>query len=140
MQKKTKIALGAAGAVLVLGMIGSCGSDSDTESAAPATVTATVTATQEAAPVEETETKPAPKPKPKPKPAPEPTTEPPLSDEEIGALALEITWDGMSASDQADICLGWALDQESMLDVFLDSSGGIVTRAEAREFFDGKCN
>jgi hypothetical protein len=63
-----------------------------------------------------------------------------LSDSEIGSMALEVTWGNMSTSQQGDICLGWGLDQDAMLDAFLQGSDDMVTRSEAEAFFDGKCN
>ena len=68
-----------------------------------------------------------------------PTSSANVSDEDINNLALEITWDGLPPDEQADLCVGWILAEDRMLDSFMQSADGI-TRAEARAFFSGKCN
>lgn len=67
-----------------------------------------------------------------------------FNDEEIGKLALDLTWDAMSPTDRTDICDMWSLDvrdlEETLLDFFFEGmSDPIVTREYARSFFDGKC-
>lgn len=62
-----------------------------------------------------------------------------MSDEEINELALQMVWDAMSASEQADICFGWGLDKDMMIDAFLEGSGGSYSRGFVSDFFDGEC-
>lgn len=62
-----------------------------------------------------------------------------MSDEEINELALQMVWDAMSASEQADICFGWGLDKDMMIDAFLEGSGDSYSRGFVSDFFDGEC-
>lgn len=127
MKRRATVALAAA---LVVGGLAGC--DSTTE---PAEVTVTETAT-----VVETvtaEAKPAPKPTRTPRP--EPTTEPAITDDEINALALEIVWNGLTASEQSDACLGLSLDEDMMIDAFMEGAGPDFDRKQVRDFFREKC-
>lgn len=62
-----------------------------------------------------------------------------LSDEEINELALQMIWDAMSASEQSDICFGWDLDKDMMIDAFIEGAGGSYSRDFVSDFFDGEC-
>lgn len=62
-----------------------------------------------------------------------------MTDEQIGALALELSWSDMSTSEQADICFGWSLDADMMLNAFMEGAGDDFDRSQVRDFFDGKC-
>lgn len=62
-----------------------------------------------------------------------------LSDEEINELALQMIWDAMSASEQADICFGWGMDKDMMIDAFIEGAGGSYSRDFVSDFFDGEC-
>jgi hypothetical protein len=74
---------------------------------------------------------------------PEPLATPDgLDEDEIIGLAFEIAWSGVSPDDQETMCLGWALDEEQMIDAFLEGATSPdfhPSRAQTREFFDGKC-
>ena len=143
MKKTTKIGLGAVGAVLVL-VIATSGDDSEPTTPAPAT--ATVTQTVEAKP------SPAPAPQPvkeTPKPSPKPTQEPEpapvISDSEIFEMAMQMTWDSMNATEQAEMCEAWdLLGPEWSLDMIAEgwnetSNGMPFDYGQARSFFTGKC-
>lgn len=62
-----------------------------------------------------------------------------MSDEEINELALQMIWDAMSASEQADICFGWGMDKDMMIDAFIEGAGGSYSRDFVSDFFDGEC-
>lgn len=47
-------------------------------------------------------------------------TESALSEQEIAEIAIDITWDSMSFSDQRNICTGWTLYRDEMTDAFLE--------------------
>ena len=96
------------------------------ESVAPETVTEVVTETKT---VEATE---------------EPTEE--LSDEvshELALVALEMAWNEMGTTGQAQICDGWELGpevQEVLTDAFLEGSEGMgLDSSDVSAFFNEKC-
>lgn len=60
-------------------------------------------------------------------------------DEDIADLALEITWDGMTSTEQDTICDGWALDRSGMADIFMETAGDTFTRSDVLYFFDTEC-
>ena len=94
--------------------------------AEPSTVSETVTKT-------ETQTRTA-----EPSPAPSTTEPSPAS----GAMAiLDEAWDAQTQEDRDLMCWGWEFDQEIMLDsFFVNPESDLVTRDQARAFFDGKCS
>lgn len=62
----------------------------------------------------------------------------------IVEMALDMTWDKTSASDQVDICMGWDLDEEWALDMVSDDyETEVLSMSEVREimrdFFTEKC-
>lgn len=62
----------------------------------------------------------------------------------IVEMALDMTWDKTSASDQVDICMGWGLDEEWALDMVSDDyETEVLSMSEVREimrdFFTEKC-
>lgn len=62
----------------------------------------------------------------------------------IVEMALDMTWDKTSASDQVDICMGWGLDEEWALDMVSDGyETEVLSMSEVREimrdFFTEKC-
>lgn len=70
-------------------------------------------------------------------PAPEDES---LVDDDIAAAALDITWDGMTSDEKADLCLGWTTMPETSLDVFMESAGeDFADRQQVKDFFDAKC-
>lgn len=62
-----------------------------------------------------------------------------MSSEEIGAVALQETWDGMSTQDQEDICGGWYLIQEEIIDTVREGNEDYLTREDVRVFLNDKC-
>lgn len=115
-----------------------------TEDPAPETTTTTtekVTTTTEAPTTTEkvTTTTVAPTTTQAPVTAP-PTTQPSMSQDEINALALEMTWDDLSQSDKTDICLYYSIDPDGALDSFFSGSGyGTFTYDQVNDFFYSKC-
>lgn len=65
------------------------------------------------------------------------------TEHDIALLALDMTWDGMTPSEQDTICNGWNLGpefEEVLLDSFLEGSGDLgLSRGDVRDFFDGAC-
>lgn len=155
-----KIWVAAIGGLLAVGALSGCEDDAEvtapetvavedeaapttepeaaTETPAPPTVeavTETVTVEPEAATVTEEVTVEAPAPETE-------VTERSIgdmSDEEINELALQMIWDAMSASEQADICFGWGMDRDMMIDAFIEGAGGSYSRDFVSDFFDGEC-
>lgn len=53
---------------------------------------------------------------------------------------MERVWGEMLSSDQEELCLGWNIYQDSMLDAFMEGeSTGLISRSQAKTFFDEKC-
>ncbi|WP_256840680.1 hypothetical protein [Ornithinimicrobium cryptoxanthini] len=104
--------------------------------AAPAPAAETVTV-EPPAPATETVTVEAPAPAPAPAKA-EPTEDSVVDDAAINEVALQISWDGMSATEQEQICVGWEMDKEIMIDAFLGSDP-FMPRSAVKGFFDRKC-
>jgi hypothetical protein len=52
-----------------------------------------------------------------------------------------LVWDQQDSTTKRDLCRGWnTAAKEMLLDSFMEGlDSGIVTRSEAREFFDAKC-
>lgn len=73
-------------------------------------------------------------PAPAPAPAPEPSAD-------IAEMALQITWDGLSAEDKESICFGYTNAPGMMLDSFVSGAGtdSQITRADAESFLDEQC-
>lgn len=141
--------VGGVAALFVIGAVGNAldGDEPVVTEAAPevATVSAETgveVGTQESTPTEGPTEEAVPEPEPEPVVEAEPVVEDEdlgMSDSEIAHLALEITWEGMTISEQSDICFGWSLDQDVMVDAFLEGSGDMMTRSEVQDFFDGVC-
>ena len=86
------------------------------EATEPSTVSETVTQTQ-------TQTRTA-------EPSPAPSAE----------AILEAAWAVQTEEDKANMCWGWGYDEEFMLDTFFGTmDGDLVTRDQARAFFERKC-
>lgn len=60
-------------------------------------------------------------------------------DEDISSLALEITWEELTSTEQDSICDGWALDRSGMTDIFMESSDNEFARSDVTTFFDAAC-
>lgn len=60
-------------------------------------------------------------------------------DRRISALALEYAWDGMSASEQENICLLYNTMPDYAWQRFDEGAEGQLTRAQFEQFFDGAC-
>lgn len=130
--RNLKMLTASAAAALILAACGSSGDDEAQPPPAPETSTVTESA-----------------------PEPEPTTqtvtetaEPTLSQEERGdevvSGIMEQTWNESSYEDQELICDGMALMPEEMLDVFMEGMAeegmaDMITREQAREFYESKC-
>ena len=71
---------------------------------------------------------------------PTPTPEPEPS-QDIAALALQITWDGLTTDQRESICFGYTTDPNMMLDAFTEGTGtdSQLTRRDAATFLDGEC-
>lgn len=56
-------------------------------------------------------------------------------------VIMDAAWEMQTQEDQELMCWGWDVDQELMLDTFFESpESELVTREQARAFFDGKCS
>ena len=148
--------VGGVAALFVIGAVGNAldGDEPVVIEAAPEATAPAPAPTPEPAPAPEPEVEPEPEPTPEPEPesAPEPEPEPVveaepvvededlgMSDSEIAHLALEITWEGMTISEQSDVCFGWSIDKDMMTDAFIEGAGDLMTRSEVQDFFDGVC-
>ena len=71
-------------------------------------------------------------------PTPEPTPEP---SQDIAALALQITWDDLTADQRESICFGYTTDPGMMLDAFTEGTGtdSQITRGDAATFLNDQC-
>ena len=74
----------------------------------------------------------------KPDPTPEPV-EDVLSERELNALALDLTWDNMSRSERDLMCTGFAYDPQLMWTSFDDGADGSITRRAFMRFMTDKC-
>lgn len=89
-------------------------------------------------------------------PAPEPSTETVTetaepaepaegNDSSLGSAILDMAWSQQTQSDKQDVCDGYAVDPEAMLDTFMEEFesdpevAGMVTREQAEAFFDKEC-
>jgi hypothetical protein len=115
---------GVAVGLVVLGSLADNGSTSEDATSTPPAVVAT-----EPAPVVERDD-PAPKPEP---------TEDALDQQELNALALDLTWDAMSRSERDLMCTGWYMDPEMMWESFDNGADGSISRAAFMKFMRGKC-
>lgn len=68
-----------------------------------------------------------------------PESPPTFDSADVSELALRIAWEGMTVAEQADICVGWALNRDYMLDAFMSGAGGSIPRADAEAFIDTVC-
>ena len=116
MKRRATVALAAA---LVVGGLAGC--DSTTE---PAEVT--VTERVEVAPKPTRESRPE-------------TPSVSISDREITALALELVWEEQSSRDKESMCWALSLDEDAMIDVFMEGAGPDFDRKQVRDFFREKC-
>lgn len=60
-------------------------------------------------------------------------------DAEVTALALEMAWSDLSATDQADVCFYYGLDPDDAWDAFSGSTSEYLTKTQFIEFFDSVC-
>lgn len=72
------------------------------------------------------------------------TVEAPAPAQEDAVLqdqVMQMTWDDMSISEQADICMGWDMPElrSMLLDTFMSSSGEMFDRGIAEQFFNKVC-
>jgi len=61
------------------------------------------------------------------------------SDAEIERVALEITWDEMSVSDQESVCEFYSYAPTTAVNIVIDASGGGLTRAGVENLLDSHC-
>lgn len=71
--------------------------------------------------------------------APEPASEDSFSDEEINDIAIQFAWDNLSYDEQEQACLGIMLDEDMMIDAFMEGAGGSFDEQQVREFFREVC-
>lgn len=132
MKRKILTTIAFVGTFIIGVSIGTSANDDAPEAVAPpiATETVTETATETVAV--------APEPEPAPTPEPELVTEVEL-DEDLTALVMETVWSDIPAAEQDEMCLGWALVPDAMLDSFMEGAGEDFDRTQVRDFFDGEC-
>ena len=107
----------------------------------PETVTETVTETT-------TETTTAPAPEPSTETVTE-TAEPAEpaegNDDSLGSAILDMAWSQQTQSDKQNVCDGYAVAPDAMLDTFMEEFesdpevAGMVSRDQVREFFNKEC-
>lgn len=130
MKRKILTTIAFVGTFIIGVSIGTSANDDAPETAAPPIATETATETVTVAPEPELE--------PAPTPEPELVTEVEL-DEDLTALVMETVWSDIPAAEQDEMCLGWALVPDAMLDSFMEGAGEDFDRTQVRDFFDGEC-
>lgn len=60
-------------------------------------------------------------------------------DKEIGLIALQSSWDNMSSSDQKDLCDGYVLIPDEIVDIVREGNEQYLTKADTKTFLDGEC-
>lgn len=60
-------------------------------------------------------------------------------DSDIGVEALDLTWDSMSESDHNDVCDGYVLIPETIIDTIREGNEDYLTREDVRDFLDENC-
>jgi len=141
--KKTgKILLASGAAIFLLGIGGCLGSSGESAVPAPPPASPSQPAPTTAAP---TTSAPAPettKPETK-EPTKEPTKEETKEAEpepDLEQEAMDMAWDTLSEQEQADVCILWAVDPDSVIDAFESGAGeGTFPRSEVKKFFRSKC-
>ena len=76
------------------------------------------------------------------KAAAEAAAEEDTTDRDIQLMALEFAWNDSSYEDQELMCMGMLLDEEAMIDSFLEGADGsayALTRDDILNFFNSKC-
>lgn len=58
---------------------------------------------------------------------------------DIGAEALSDSWDSMSASNRQDVCEGYVLIPETIIDTIREGNEDYLTREDVRDFLDENC-
>lgn len=114
----TTWALPALAAAAVLSLTACAGS---TQAAPEPAVTTTVTATAT------------------PEPAVTESSEPVNLSPELAVAVMEQTWSEMTYTDKEDVCFGWNLDSAWALDLLMEESEDLISREDAKAFFDEKC-
>lgn len=75
-----------------------------------------------------------------PAPEPEVVEDEIVVDDDMALALLDIVWEAMGAEEQENICFGWALDEDTMLDSFIEGYGSDgLSREDLRDYFDGVC-
>lgn len=65
-----------------------------------------------------------------------------LSDDDnaaIGALSIELTWEEMAQTDKDNVCDGYVLMPEEIVDILHNGNEDYLTKADIRTFLDENC-
>lgn len=63
----------------------------------------------------------------------------PAMDADTQEGVMELAWQQMSEDDKESICVGWAYDEQLMVDTFMGGEANIDEDI-VRDFFDGVCS